>query len=74
MVRTSRQEPSQAATAAGSLLLPCLAATVAGLLLAELSLITTVRTDYSIEAQPAFDALRDGHIGQNAGGARPAPA
>jgi hypothetical protein len=46
------------------LLLPCLAAGVLGLLLAELSLITTVRTDYSIEAQPAFDALRHGHVGQ----------
>jgi Glycosyltransferase family 87 len=52
------------AAASDSLLLPCLAATVAGLLLAELSLITTVRTDYSIEAQPAFDALRHGHVTQ----------
>jgi hypothetical protein len=44
------------------MLLPCLAAAVLGLLLAELSLITAARTDYSIEAQPAFDALRHGHV------------
>lgn len=61
-MRTARRSTGQAAT--GSLLLPCLAAGVLGLLLAEFSLITTVRTDYSIEAQPAFDALRHGHVAQ----------
>jgi len=64
VVRTSRHATGEPRAQEGNLLLPCLSAGVLGLLLAELSLITTVRTDYSIEAQPAFDALRDGHLGQ----------
>jgi hypothetical protein len=48
----------------GRLVLPGLAAGTLTLLFAQLALGSTSRTDYSIEAQPAFDALRSGHVGQ----------
>lgn len=46
-----------------SKILPAAAALLLALLLAATTLSTTYRTDYSIEAQPAFDALRHGHVG-----------
>ena len=45
-------------------LLPSLAAAFLGLMLGEIALRSALRSDYSIEAQPAFDALRHGHVGQ----------
>jgi hypothetical protein len=42
---------------------PAVVAGLLALLLAEITLSSTARTDYSIEALPAFSALRHGHIG-----------
>ena len=54
---------SELAALRREMFLPAVAAAVlAALLIASLSF--TAKTDYSVEAQPAFDALRHGHFGQ----------
>jgi hypothetical protein len=44
-------------------LLPSFAAATLAFLLAEFTLYTMTRSDYAIEARPAFDALAHGHLG-----------
>lgn len=45
------------------LLLPLLLGIVAALVVARMTLLTPAFTDYENEAEPAFDALRAGHLG-----------
>lgn len=44
-------------------LLPLLLGVVAALVVARLTLLTPAFSDYELEAEPAFDALRAGHVG-----------